>query len=89
MKHDPKTSHISTTMSVQELAQLGAEKIAYIRPISAREVLEKFSDVQGVEPGMKLWALFAANGDPLALADDPGDVLSNAHDLNLAPVSLH
>lgn len=84
-----KTNKLNTIMSSAELAELGAENVAYIRPISSSEVIEKFPVIEGLQPGQMLWALFAANGDPLALSDQQGGVLSNAHELDLNPVSLH
>jgi len=76
-------------MSVQELTDLGNEKVAYVRSITSQEVMEKFPSVVGLRPGMVLWALFSASGDPLAIADQPAGVLSNAMELDLHPVSLH
>ena len=76
-------------MSIAELAELGMQEVGYIRPITSQEVMEKFSITEGLQPGMNLWALFSANGDPLALSDEPAGVLSNAYDLDLDSVSLH
>ena len=76
-------------MSIAELAELGMKEVGYIRPITSQEVMEKFSITEGLQPGMNLWALFSANGDPLALSDEPAGVLSNAYDLDLDSVSLH
>ena len=84
-----KPNDPTTIMSSAELAELGAKNIAYIRPISSNEIIEKFPVIEGLQPGKMLWALFAANGDPLALSDQQGGVLSNAHELNLNPVTLH
>jgi len=89
MKNTGKFYTFNPEMSQKELAALGAEKIAYIRPISSSEVMDKFPVVEGLQPNQMLWALFAANGDPLALSDEPARVLSNAHDLDLQPVTLH
>ena len=76
-------------MSVKELTDLGNEKVAYVRSITSQEVMEKFPSVEGLQPGLVLWALFSASGDPLAIADEPAGVLSNAMELDLHPVSLH
>ncbi len=76
-------------MSIAELAELGMKEVGYIRPITSQEVMEKFSITEGLQPGMNLWALFSANGDPLALSDEPAGVLSNAYELDLDSVSLH
>lgn len=76
-------------MSIKELTELGSEKVAYVRPITSQEVMDKFPAVEGLQPGIMLWALFSASGDPLAIADEAAGVLSNAMDLDLSPVSLH
>ena len=89
MKHQIDTAIFDPAMSAQELSKLGIEKIAYIRPMASHEVMKKFPMVDGLPPGVILWALFSASGDPLAIADDPAGVLSNAHEMNLFPVSLH
>lgn len=89
MKNPGHINGANPAMSQKELAALGAKKVAYIRAISSSEVMDKFPLVEGLQPNQMLWALFAANGDPLALSDEPGHVLSNAHDLDLLPVSLH
>ena len=80
---------MSSAMSIAELSQLGLQEVGYIRAITSQEVMEKFSITEGLQPGMNLWALFSASGDPLALSDEHSGVLSNAHDLELHSVSLH
>ncbi len=89
MKQEHEIIDADPVMSIRELADLGNEKVAYVRSMSSQEVMEKFPMVEGLQPGMILWALFSANGDPLAIADEPAGVLSNAMELDLYPVSLH
>ena len=89
VKHEQNIAGFDAAMSEKELADLGIKKIAYIRPMTSQEVMEKFPMVKGLQPGINLWALFSASGDPLAIGDDPGGVLSNAFDMDLHPVSLH
>ncbi len=89
MKHVYNMTKFSRSMSVKELSDLGNRKVAYIRPMLSQEVMAKFPDVEGLEPGLKLWALFSASGDPLAISDEASGVLSNAFELELRPVSLH
>ncbi len=85
MRHETEFKTVST----EELAALGTDQIAYMRMIRSDKVLEIFPEAEGVPPGMKLWALFAADGTPLALADDPGAVFSSAFHSDLKPVSVH
>ena len=89
MKTETASKQLQQVMSTDELADLGAENVAYIRPISSNEVMAKFPVVEGLQPGQMLWALFAANGDPLALSDERSGLLTNAYDLELHPVALH
>ena len=89
MKTQQNAKNLKPAMTTRELAKLGDKKIAYIRAISSQEVVEKFPTVMGLEPGIIVWALFSAGGDPLVVGDDPNGVLSNAIEMNLYPVSLH
>jgi hypothetical protein len=89
LNHEFNLNEDKPIMSVKELTDLGNEKVAYVRSITSQEVMEKFPSVEGLQPGMVLWALFSASGDPLAIADEPAGVLSNAMELDLCPVSLH
>ncbi len=89
VKHEHEIVGASPAMSIKELADLGSEKVAYVRSMSSQEVMEKFPMVEGLQPGLVLWALFSASGNPLAIADEPAGVLSNAMELDLRPVSLH
>ncbi len=84
-----KIGKSNAIMSPAELAELGADSVVYIKPISSEEVMEKFPVVEGLQPNQILWALFAANGSPLALSDQPDGVLSNALEMDLHPISLH
>ena len=76
-------------MTAEELATLGAGKIAYMLRISGREISEAFPDAMEIAPDVLVWALFAADGTPLALADDAGGALSMAFTNDLIPVAIH
>ena len=89
MNYETEIEQNTPVMSIKELSDLGNEKVAYVRSITSQEVMEKFPSVEGLQPGMVLWALFSASGDPLAIADEAAGVLSNAMELDLHPVSLH
>lgn len=80
MKHE-----ISTT----ELAKLGTNKIGYMRIMTSEQVLKAFPETQNVPPDLEFWALFGADGEPLAMADELGAVYSTAMDANLKTVSVH
>ncbi|MBL4599559.1 MAG: DUF1150 family protein [Rhizobiaceae bacterium] len=78
-----------TEISTKELAQLGTNKIGYTRMMTSKQVLEIFPETENILPDMEFWALFAADGEPLALADHPDAVLSSAFDNDLKTVSVH
>jgi hypothetical protein len=76
-------------MSMTELAQLGGGKIAYIKVMSADEAKQMFPAVEGIPPGIDLFALHAADGTPLALTDSRQAALGHAMGDELEIASLH
>jgi len=76
-------------MSAQEFAFLGGGEIAYIKPVKAREMKELFPQLEDVPEGLDLYALHAADGTPIALADTHPGALANAREQELRVVSLH
>lgn len=73
----------------QQLAHLGEGAIAYMREMDAAELKGKFPGIPDMEPGTRLWALFAADGQPILLADGREAALAGAFQNDLEPVSLH
>jgi len=71
------------------LAGLGGGRIAYLRPMRSDEVKTLFPDVPPIAPGLDLWALLAADGTPIMLADSREALVMNAHENDLETVSLH
>jgi len=65
-------------LKMQELAELGNDGIAYMREISSDEIMEKFPGTEALQSGETYWALFAADGTPLVLADDQQHVSNEA-----------
>jgi hypothetical protein len=49
----------------------------------------RFPGIPNLTPGTKLWALFAANGQPILLTDARAGALAGALENDLTPVSLH
>jgi len=76
-------------MSMSELAQLGGGKIAYIKVMTADEAKQMFPAVEGIPPGIDLFALHAADGTPLALTDSRQAALGHAMGDELEIASLH
>lgn len=77
------------TVTRQELAHIGEGAVAYMREMDAEDLQGKFPGIPDMEPGTKLWALFAANGQPILLADARDAALAGAFQNDLEPVSLH
>ena len=74
MFHDHKTDYLRP----EDFAALGTDAIAYVRKISAEEIREKFPAAPPLKNGQNYWALFAANGEPLMLADQEAEIMSSA-----------
>eukprot|EP01133_Synstelium_polycarpum_P027584 gene27584-33317_t len=48
----------------------------------------EFSPLPPMTPGVELWALFAANGDPIVLSDERDNILVGAQEHELQTVML-
>ena len=71
------------------LAHLGDGEVAYVRPIQSEEVRTLFPQAPKLEPGITLFALYAANGTPIMLTDTREAALANAWSQELEAVSVH
>jgi len=76
-------------MTPESFAGLGGGRIAYVRPMRSDEVKTLFPNVPPIAPGLDLWALLAADGTPIMLADSREALVMNAHENDLETVSLH
>jgi hypothetical protein len=76
-------------MSTESFAALGGGRIAYVRAINSDEAKDLFPQMPSVVPNLELWALLAADGTPIMLADSREAVVMNAHENDLETVSLH
>jgi hypothetical protein len=76
-------------MTPETFAGLGGGRIAYVRPLKADEARGMFPSMPPVAPGLELWALLAADGSPIMLADSREAVLMNANENALETMSLH
>ena len=76
-------------MTPEVFAGLGGGRIAYVRPINADQARGMFPSMPAIAPGLELWALLAADGSPIMLADSREAVVLNAHEAELETVSLH
>lgn len=72
-----------------ELAHIGEGSLAYLREIASEELMGKFPGMPQIAAGTRLWALFAANGQPILLSDERDRAIAGAFANDLVPVSIH
>lgn len=81
--------HKAAPLTPQEFAHLGGGSLAYVRPIASEDVVRLFPQAPALQPGMRLFALLAADGSPILLTDSRDAALANARENELQTVSLH
>jgi hypothetical protein len=77
------------TVSTDTLAHLGEGLIAYVKPINSEDVANLFPQAPEIAPGLKLFALHAADGTPIMLTDSREAAVANAWSHELQAVSVH
>ena len=85
------TTMTQIEISPEALAHLGDGQIAYVKTIRSEDVRALFPQVQDmdIEPGLKLFALHAADGTPIMLTDSREAAIANAVSQKLEMVSVH
>jgi hypothetical protein len=78
-----------TEISREALAQLGDGQIAYVKTIRSEDVPALFPQAPEIAPGVKLFALHAADGTPIMLTDSREAAVANAWSQELEMVSVH
>jgi hypothetical protein len=76
-------------ISPEALAVLGGGKIAYVKPIRSEDVQRLFPEAPQLAPGLRLFALHAADGTPIMVTDSRESAVANAWDHELETVSVH
>jgi hypothetical protein len=84
-----RTEMKQSEMSPEALAHLGDGQIAYVKTIRSEDVRALFPQVPEIEPGLKLFALHAADGTPIMLTDSREAAIANAMSQQLETVSVH
>ncbi|MFL5202137.1 MAG: DUF1150 family protein [Microvirga sp.] len=82
-------NHAEPVLDVTELAALGLGEMAYVKPMEADEVARLFPQAPKLQPGMQLFALVSASGEPILLTDNRDAAVANAWAHDLTTVSLH
>ncbi|GEO97731.1 DUF1150 family protein [Methylobacterium haplocladii] len=83
------TSDVAPKFDPAEFASLGEGQIAYVRAIRSDEVRQLFPQAPELTPGLDLFALLSASGEPILLADSHDVAIANAMAHDLHTVSLH
>jgi hypothetical protein len=86
MTSDSETPAILTP---QEFAHLGGGAIAYVKTIKSEDAQRLFPQAPAIRPGLRLFALLAADGSPIMLTDSKDAAIANAWEHELQTVSLH
>ena len=82
-------NHAVPALDAAELAALGEGQMAYVKPIESDEVARLFPQAPKLQPGMQLFALLSASGEPILLTDNRDAAVANAWAHDLQTVSLH
>ena len=69
--------------------QLGGGSVAYLRRVSSDDVIAAHPGYLDLRPGMKLWALHSADGQPIMLTDSREAAIANATEADLTPMMVH
>jgi hypothetical protein len=76
-------------ISPEALANLGDGQIAYVKSIRSEDVPAMFPEAPEIAPGLKLYALHAADGTPIMVTDSREAAVANAWSHELQTVSVH
>ena len=79
----------NTPVSAETLAAMGEGHIAYVKQIRSEDVPGLFPQAPKIAPGLKLFALHAADGTPIMLTDSREAAIANAWSQELETLSVH
>jgi hypothetical protein len=80
---------LKKSISLEALAHLGDGQVAYLKMIRSEDVRALFPHAPEMAPGLKLFALHAADGRPIMLTDSRDTAVANAWTQELDMVSVH
>ena len=79
----------SDSVTPEALAHLGEGHISYVKQVRSEDVPDLFPQAPKIAPGLKLFALHAADGTPIMLTDSREAAIANAWSNELQAVSVH
>jgi len=83
------TDQFTAGIDSTALAALGEGQVAYVKPMRSDEVSRLFPQAEGLQPGLDLFALLSASGEPILVTDSRDAAVANAWANDLETVSLH
>jgi hypothetical protein len=83
------TNDTEKNMPQDAFKALGGGQIAYLRPVRSEDVHSLFPQAPELAPGVSLWALLSAAGQPIMLTDSKAAAIASAHEADLETVSVH
>jgi hypothetical protein len=91
MTMSPEMNRTENDITPEALAHLGDGRIAYVKAIRSEDVAALFPQMQvpKLAPGVKLFALHAADGTPIMVTDSREAAVANAWSHELQTVSVH
>ena len=84
-----ETNTANPIITQDALAHLGDGRLAYVKTIRSEDIAQMFPQAPQIEPGIKLFALHAADGTPIMITDSREAAVANAWSNELEAVSVH
>ena len=88
-KNPAEKPMVLAEMDMAGLASWGLGQMAYVKPMLSDDVSRLFPDAPEIQPGLQLFALLSASGEPILLTDNRDAAVANAWAHDLETVSLH
>ena len=79
----------TVALTPDEFAHLGQGDIAYVKSIKSDDVSRLFPQAPHIAPGLDLFVLLGADGQPILLTDSKDAAVANAWENKLQTVSVH
>ena len=76
-------------MTADQFAHLGEGDVAYLRKVQSDDIIGRYPGLPEIAPGLELWALFGADGQPILLTGERAVALQSARENHLTPVAIH
>jgi hypothetical protein len=89
LETDMTSNDTIKSMPQDAFAALGGGRIAYLKALRSEDVHSLFPQAPELQPGLSLWALLSAAGQPIMLTDSKAAAIASAHENDLETVSVH